>query len=549
MRGNGFHSKILYSILAVTLAMALVPIVVVSWRLISINGESLLASQQDLLAADVRGRAREVERHAALWRGRAVDLARSLELAGGAQAATGAWAGDVVARSNGSLLGVTVAWPGGEVREARGIAADALWPSVRDVTPTAEGALGAPRELGGRVVAPVAVTVGQQGALVAVVDLLAEVAPSSESLHQKTVSTFVVDAGGGLLAGAPGDALPSLVGPWRAGEESLVTTEIEPEDGPRLIGAVATASLPGDAKLGIGATVDRDAALATSRRMRSQALWASLFAAFVAFLAAILFAGRIATPMRELARGARAIAGGDLSHRIRIWSTDEIGQLADDFNHMAERLERQVEEMRRTAEDSRALFIGTVRGLAAAIDGKDPYTRGHSERVADYSAAMAAELGLSGEEIEKIRIGGLMHDIGKLAIEDKILRKPAPLTDAEFDIMREHPERGTKIMAEIPQMREFISGMRFHHEMVNGKGYPLGLSGDQIPMMARIVSVADTFDAMTTNRPYQKQMPIDVVFDKIRSMAGVRYDPKVVEALIAAYENGRIKLRMVRAPQ
>jgi putative nucleotidyltransferase with HDIG domain len=216
---------------------------------------------------------------------------------------------------------------------------------------------------------------------------------------------------------------------------------------------------------------------------------------------------------------------------------------------MAERLERQVEEMRRTADDSRALFIGTVRGLAAAIDGKDPYTRGHSERVADYSAAMAAELGLSDEEIEKIRIGGLMHDIGKLAIEDKILRKPAPLTDAEFDIMREHPERGTKIMAEIPQMREFISGMRFHHEMVNGKGYPLGLSGDQIPMMARIVSVADTFDAMTTNRPYQKQMPIDVVFDKIRSMAGVRYDPKVVEALIAAYENGRIKLRMARAPQ
>jgi HD-GYP domain-containing protein (c-di-GMP phosphodiesterase class II) len=162
---------------------------------------------------------------------------------------------------------------------------------------------------------------------------------------------------------------------------------------------------------------------------------------------------------------------------------------------------------------------------------------------------MAVELGLAEEEIEKIRIGGLMHDLGKLAIEDKILRKPAPLTDEEFEIMREHPERGTRIMSEIPQMREYISGMRFHHEMVNGKGYPLGLEGEQIPLMARIVSVADTFDAMTTNRPYQKQMPIDVVFEKIRSMSGVRYDPAVVDALVAAYENGRIRLRMQKAPR
>ena len=110
--------------------------------------------------------------------------------------------------------------------------------------------------------------------------------------------------------------------------------------------------------------------------------------------------------------------------------------------------------------------------------------------------------------------------------------------------MREHPERGTRIMSEIPQMREYIPGMRFHHEMVNGKGYPLGLAGNQIPLMARIVCVADTFDAMTTNRPYQKQMPIDTVFEKIRSMVGIRYDPLVVDALVAAYEKGTIRLRM-----
>src|SRR4029453_7166859 len=151
------------------------------------------------------------------------------------------------------------------------------------------------------------------------------------------------------------------------------------------------------------------------------------------------------------------------------------------------RLQENIQKMREAAETNRALFIGTVRGLAAAIDGKDPYTRGHSERVADYSAAVAIELGLPPEEIEKIRIGGLLHASGKLRNEDKILRKPAALTDEEFEIMREHPERGTRIMSEIPQMRDYIPGMRFHHEMINGRGYPLGLAGDQIPLMARIV--------------------------------------------------------------
>jgi putative nucleotidyltransferase with HDIG domain len=188
-----------------------------------------------------------------------------------------------------------------------------------------------------------------------------------------------------------------------------------------------------------------------------------------------------------------------------------------------------------------------VRALAAAIDGKDPYTRGHSERVAQYSEAIATEMGLDADEVEKVRVGGLMHDLGKIGIEDKILRKPAPLTDAEYEIMKNHPDYGAKIMSEIPQMRDFIAGMRFHHEMMDGRGYPLGLAGEQIPLMARIVAVADTFDAMTTNRPYQKQMEIEVVFERIRAFAGSRYDPRVVEALVAAYEHGRIKLRRAQS--
>ena len=297
----------------------------------------------------------------------------------------------------------------------------------------------------------------------------------------------------------------------------------------------------------MAAVVSRDVAFAAVDRLSRQAFWATVIASVIAFLVALLFAGHIGAPMHELARGARAIADGDYSRRVRIWTKNETGQIAADINRMAERLQGYVDELKSVNESHHSLFVGMVRGLAAAIDGKDPYTRGHSERVAEYSEAIAIELGLAPDEVEKIRVSGLMHDLGKISIADKILLKPAQLTDEEFAIMREHPERGTKIMSQVPHLREYIPGMRFHHEMVNGRGYPLGLAGEQIPLMARIVSVADTFDAMTTNRPYQKQMPIDVVFEKVRSHVGTRYDPDVVEALVAAYEHGRIKLKMQRA--
>lgn len=274
-----------------------------------------------------------------------------------------------------------------------------------------------------------------------------------------------------------------------------------------------------------------------------QFAWVGLAAASVAIVVAVALGRFIANPIRDLARGARAIANGDYTHRIGRHSHDETGQLAEDFDRMADSLQATVADLRAAVDTNHTLFLGALRALAAAIDGKDPYTRGHSERVMEYSAAMAEELGLSEEEVEKVRIGGLMHDLGKIAIEDKILRKPAPLTDEEYEIMKEHPERGAKIMAEIPQMREYIPGMRFHHEMLNGQGYPLGLAGDQIPMMARIVSVADTFDAMTTNRPYQKQMELDVVLHKIEGFVGTRYDGDVVEALKRACASGRIRLR------
>jgi HD-GYP domain-containing protein (c-di-GMP phosphodiesterase class II) len=139
-----------------------------------------------------------------------------------------------------------------------------------------------------------------------------------------------------------------------------------------------------------------------------------------------------------------------------------------------------------------------------------------------------------------------LHDVGKIGIDDKVLKKPAKLTDEEFEIMKTHPQKGYKIMSQIPKMREFLPGMYMHHEMINGEGYPQGLRGDEIPMQARIVSVADTFDAMTTDRPYQKAMELDAALARIKTFVGTRYDERVVDALIEACESGRINAVGVR---
>src|SRR5687767_10680769 len=208
---------------------------------------------------------------------------------------------------------------------------------------------------------------------------------------------------------------------------------------------------------------------------------------------------------------------------------------------MTDQLQHYVGDLQRSAEENRQLFIGTVKGLAAAIDGKDPYTRGHSERVSRFSMAIAQRLGLPDDEIEKIRISALLHDVGKIAIDDNILKKPAALTDEEYEIMKGHPQKGYKIMSQIPAMKEFLPGMYMHHEMVNGMGYPQGLKGDEIPLMGRIVAVADTFDAMTTDRPYQRAMKFEDAVARIQSFVGTRYDAQVVAAFSEACNEGQIR--------
>jgi HD-GYP domain-containing protein (c-di-GMP phosphodiesterase class II) len=319
-----------------------------------------------------------------------------------------------------------------------------------------------------------------------------------------------------------------------------------------MIGSYATAELGSNSRLGVIAIQDERAALVSVADMRRQTFIISLVAATFALLIGFFFAKKLTQPVQELAAGAHRIASGDFSRRISVRSRTELGELGDSFNLMTDQVESFIGDLQRAADENRQLFLGTVKGLAAAIDGKDPYTRGHSERVARFSVAIAQGLDLPDDEIEKIRISALLHDVGKIGIDDNILKKPAALTDEEFELMKQHPQKGFKIMSQIPAMREFLPGMYMHHEMINGNGYPQGLKGDEIPMQARIVSVADTFDAMTTDRPYQRAMKFEDALARIKTFVGTRYDERVVASLMAACDSGQItpgRVRLKRPPK
>ncbi|MBI2298077.1 MAG: GAF domain-containing protein [Armatimonadetes bacterium] len=193
----------------------------------------------------------------------------------------------------------------------------------------------------------------------------------------------------------------------------------------------------------------------------------------------------------------------------------------------------------RLLEDLQELFLSTISSLAIAVDAKDAYTAGHSHRVTFYALEIARELGMPAEEEDLLRVAGLMHDIGKIGVPESILRKPGPLEGAELDVMREHPMRGARIVEPIRQLGPILSGVRWHHEWHNGSGYPDGLVGDQIPFYARVLAVADAWDAMTSDRPYRKALPDDVALARLRDGAGTQWNPAVVAAFEAAYD-GRV---------
>lgn len=193
-------------------------------------------------------------------------------------------------------------------------------------------------------------------------------------------------------------------------------------------------------------------------------------------------------------------------------------------------------------EELKNTFLETSSALASSIEARDKYTGGHTQRVVNYSVACAEELGLKEEEIDKLRMAAVLHDVGKIGIDDSILRKPGKLDPEEIEQMKKHPQIGAEIISKVKGLKDIVPAVLYHQEMFNGTGYPEGLKNGDIPLLARIISVVDTFDAMTTDRPYRKALGVEAALDELKRCSGTQFDPEVVSAFIRAFEKGKIKV-------
>ncbi len=346
-------------------------------------------------------------------------------------------------------------------------------------------------------------------------------------------NAYVVDRKGTLIAHQASDRVAKsedmstveIVGKYLLAGVSAGTIPFRDKMGKDMVGSYSTVK-----GLGWGVVVQEprdDAYSIISQMIRQTLLWA-VVAILAAIIASTLLAIRLAKPIGVLAEGARSLARGNFQDRVQITSRNELGELAQAFNNMATHLESHDKNLRE-------MFISTTKALAAAIDAKDPYTRGHSQRVAQISLEIAKEMGLPPSEQQKVNVAALLHDVGKIGIEDQVLKKPTKLTEKEYGIIQQHPRWGAMIMGHIRQLKEIIPGIQHHHERLDGSGYPEGLQGSQIPILARIIAVADTFDAMTSERLYQQAMETQYVVDKLLEWKGSRYDPEVVDAMVRVY--------------
>ena len=188
-------------------------------------------------------------------------------------------------------------------------------------------------------------------------------------------------------------------------------------------------------------------------------------------------------------------------------------------------------KLQKANENVTEMFTSTIKALAAAIDAKDTYTKGHSERVTEYAVKVAREMGLSGDEVYHIMFGAILHDIGKIGIDERILRKPESLSRSEYRVIKRHPEIGAGILSSIRVLEPVIPIVLHHHERFDGRGYPAKLNSDEIPVGARIVAVVDAYDALTSNRPYRSSTASHFAVEALRQEAGQQFDPKVLKAL------------------
>ena len=271
---------------------------------------------------------------------------------------------------------------------------------------------------------------------------------------------------------------------------------------------------------------DADSLLSSVRQVRLILTLVFTAAALLTLLVGTATASLLTRPIELLVRSMRVVSAGDLQHRATVVSRDEIGYLARTFNEMTASLEEKTIALEETT-------FASMEALARAIDARDPSTFGHSARVAAVSVEIGEGMQLSLRDREALRRAALLHDIGKIGVEDKVLRKPGPLSDAEAYDMREHPRIGYDMLKGLRFLQPSLPGVLYHHERWDGAGYPTGLTGTAIPLPVRILAVADVFDAMTSDRPYRQRLSFAAATAAIRIESGLQFDPDVVTAFLA----------------
>lgn len=573
---EGFRrrSRIVVALLGMMIGVAIVPLAMMSWKLIAQNRETLTTEQQAIQVLLAGSAAREIDLHVEGLRSELAHVAQTL---GGAigrrrEIPRKQIADVITGLTDARMPYLRFSYFGAERVESvdSGTVDESLGPLFEEslrraaegyVTDGSDGGeldwtiLSDPFFVEGNdrpqlaIASPVGIGTTFRGVLTALVDLSQIWEITTRQYKTGHLLFSVTDLGVVIASSNPERVAPGEnVAAWgivrqfidegRKGVRRTKAYTLEKESGAaeNYIGIYETT------RQGWGIFVqarDEDIYWVVGEMERTTLTLASILV-FFATVAAVYFARSLSTPINRLAAASRALARGDFHERVEVNSGNEIGELAHTFNSMAGDIEEYIARLKDAARENSELFLGTISALAQAIDAKDPYTRGHSVRVNRYSMLIGEEMNLPAAELRDLHVSSLLHDVGKIGIDDAILKKAGRLTDEEYETIKTHAALGATIMEPIPQMKPILPGLRHHHERCDGSGYPDGLSREQTPLMARIIAVADTYDAITTVRPYQNPMTDEAALARVAELRGPALDTAVVDAFFRAYRSGKV---------
>ncbi len=352
-----------------------------------------------------------------------------------------------------------------------------------------------------------------------------------KKVDSSNVWRFIVDADPESLGGQhsyPGDAydagrFPEML---RGFNEPSADKKIETDEwGSTMSGYAPIRNALGQPIAVLGLDIDAGNVYAIYHHVLAQAQVILLAGIILAVILGLFISSRVVGPVNQLITGTRYIADGNLHHRVQVSGDDEISELADSFNGMAQSLE----ESRQKLMD---YFYDAVKSMVLVLEFRDQYTMGHSQSVANYAEKIARHMGIDPKSVDMLKKVTLLHDIGKVGVRDNVLLKPDKPTDAEWEAIKTHPVLGWQILKPLLSDPVMLAVIRNHHERHDGKGYPDALSYGQIPLLVAIVTVADSYDAMTSSRPYRKAMSRPQAMEQLLKGRGNQFHPDVVDAFL-----------------